>query len=1704
MPTIDDLAIELNGSSTDAEKAVQNVIDALKKLKTSLNIEFGSELTTSLNDLSGSLSNLNTTISGIDTKKVRDLGRALGSLSTNAGKLAGLSKFKIDTKGIQGAESAMERAFGHMSKEAKETATNLAKMYDIDPSKFEDLGKRVQSLYDSNGSSGARDDLIRFIDLYGDLEKELTYNAQKAKELQKIMSSGLAIPENLKRNVTPDQFKQIQGITGIKNFKYAKNAKSGELSQFDGPTGWAERADKIFGNYGINGKRFQDMTDASEGFLTAAEFLGKYKDQMETTSEAAEALTYHIHEIAQAIQQNNSAMSQMPKDNGWMEVSDSDADLFDLGSVESQASSLDTLASSIQNVAEVVEVNPFETISRGIESLNGLEVPDFSSIKMLADSVGKLSGENVTAAADAMPKIAQGIKNFDNVSIPNIDGVAKLASNLRSLGSKRIREAADALPKIFSSLSSMKSVTLPNTENIAEFAKAIAMLGRQGVEKAIANMPRLADAFNQMAAGLSKAPAISENTVRLAQAMGQLSGNALRTGNSMGHASKRLNLFNNMARNGIKSTGGLARTIGKIYATYWLLFRAFGKIKEAIDISSDLTEVQNVVDTVFGDARDKVQEFADSAIMSFGMSELSAKEFASRFQAMGSAMGITDKAAASANEYLSKTLEKTKRNVEGVTDSYKDLGKTSADMSINLSKLAADMGSFYNKDYAEVAEDLNAVYTGMTRPLRTYGLDLTQATLKEWAMTNGLNSNIEKMTQAQKTMLRYQYVMANMGHVMNDYAITANTWANVTRTIGEQFKKLGQLIGEGLINTFKPALIKFRDFLNGLIGLTEKTLNAIGKLLGWQVEIAEVGIEGAADGAEDLAGGLGDAADNAKKLNKQLAGFDRLNNLTTPSDGGGSGSGTGGASGGSGGKSQASGGGVTYKPYESEIDSWRGLGEAIADTISKELDSIKWENVYKKAEKFGQGLADFMNGLFSGEKGKKLFESLGSTIAGAVNTVMIAAKTWADELEWEKIGSNIKDGLVKFLKDWKPEIEGEAVGGIASGIASAVYSAVSDMSAWELLGDKIGTGIQALIDRLGKKDRQGNTFWENFFGSIASVANGLSKAIIKGVEAVNWDDLGHAIVKGIKKFVKTWRPDLTGIAIGKVANAIADTLYPILADKQTWKNLGKKIGSGINAFLKTVKWDKALGDITNALLGIATAIASALNEIDWGAVAKAVAKGIKGALKELADDPEGLYSLLEVAAVYFGLKAGMAIVKGMVASGGIGKGISTAAGGGTLKDTIGKSIAESLKGSYRNGTIMTNFAWSLGVTEMFVETKQNHDRLKNGDFFVGTEEEAENMVKAKEANNPLLKVADDMARLFKAYMDKKPFSADVTLALKKGTTDKLYKNTKKSWDKSAKDGLDAKVKENVSKEEIIRWWDSVNQKWIYGTKDKYLATHQKDVTTQEDVDGFFKKTQNYWGSTERTVSVKQVDSTTNADIGKWYDNTRKKWVYGTKAKYDSWLKVKQRDATTDKDISGWFSTTKSKWGTKKLGVGMTTSSTYKSDLNTGENSVWGKTKNAWGTKTLSVNLDTSDSALKTWWKKIGTWVNGHQITGSTPAVKAKGGSFFGGKWHNIPQYASGGLPSHGTMFMAGEAGAEVVGHVGGRTEVLNESQLASTMYSAVSSAMAQQNAILLKQNEYLSGILAKDYGISSRDIFNATRSEANSYFNRTGRPAFEG
>lgn len=267
--------------------------------------------------------------------------------------------------------------------------------------------------------------------------------------------------------------------------------------------------------------------------------------------------------------------------------------------------------------------------------------------------------------------------------------------------------------------------------------------------------------------------------------------------------------------------------------------------KSAVNMASQLQEVQNVVDTAFGNMAHKVEAFADTSIEKFGMSELTAKRTASTYMAMSKGMGIT--------------------------------GEAAADMALEITGLTGDMASFFNvsQDVADTA--LKSIWTGETEALKKFGVVMTQANLQQFAYSKGINKNISAMSQSELVMLRYKFVTEKLGLAQGDFAKTSGSWANQTRILSERWKEFLGLIGNALIQVLLPVV----QFLNKALELLINILKKIGEiytmLTGKTIEVAK-STNLAADSEFEFADGI-DAATKAAK--NALAPFDELNVLQT-------------------------------------------------------------------------------------------------------------------------------------------------------------------------------------------------------------------------------------------------------------------------------------------------------------------------------------------------------------------------------------------------------------------------------------------------------------------------------------------------------------------------------------------------------------------------------------------------------------------------------------------------------------------------------------------------------------------------------------------------------------------------------------------------------------------------------------------------------
>lgn len=208
----------------------------------------------------------------------------------------------------------------------------------------------------------------------------------------------------------------------------------------------------------------------------------------------------------------------------------------------------------------------------------------------------------------------------------------------------------------------------------------------------------------------------------------------------------------------------VAQAIGAAFATKKII--EFGKY--AVGVASDLSEVQNVVDTTFGEeGAQRINEWAMSAAEAFGESELQAKQFTSTIGAMFKSMGVGQK------------------DIE--------------EMSIGIAGLAGDMASFYNLDPTEAFEKLRAGISGETEPLKQLGINMNVVNLEAYAMAQGITTAYEEMSQAEQATLRYQYIMQATADAQGDFSKTSDSFANQTRILQLEMQTLAAEIGQDLM-----------------------------------------------------------------------------------------------------------------------------------------------------------------------------------------------------------------------------------------------------------------------------------------------------------------------------------------------------------------------------------------------------------------------------------------------------------------------------------------------------------------------------------------------------------------------------------------------------------------------------------------------------------------------------------------------------------------------------------------------------------------------------------------------------------------------------------------------------------------------------------------------------------------------------------------
>lgn len=254
--------------------------------------------------------------------------------------------------------------------------------------------------------------------------------------------------------------------------------------------------------------------------------------------------------------------------------------------------------------------------------------------------------------------------------------------------------------------------------------------------------------------------------------------------------------------NGLKAV-----TASAAFAKITQMLVQFGM--ESIEVASNLEEVQNVVDVTFGKAgAAKIEAWAKSATSQFGLTELQAKQYASTMGAMMKSAGMAE------DEIL--------------------------DMSMNMAGLAADMSSFYNIDFDTAFMKIRSGISGETEPLKQLGINMSETNLAAYAMAQGFENAYKDMSQSERLLVRYKYLMESAADAQGDFARTSDGYANTQRRITTYLETLKADVGAILLPMATQLANATADFLEMLTtkptdALTEAT-DEIGNAAGQATE----------------------------------------------------------------------------------------------------------------------------------------------------------------------------------------------------------------------------------------------------------------------------------------------------------------------------------------------------------------------------------------------------------------------------------------------------------------------------------------------------------------------------------------------------------------------------------------------------------------------------------------------------------------------------------------------------------------------------------------------------------------------------------------------------------------------------------------------------------------------------------------------------
>lgn len=717
------------------------------------------------------------------------------------------------------------------------------------------------------------------------------------------------------------------------------------------------------------------------------------------------------------------------------------------------------------------------------------------NIDKLATAISNLRTKgNVAKVCSSLDKLSASISALKSAST-GLDGLSKITSFMNGLANVDLTQSAKGIRSVANALNKISSVNLGNMDFSGLGSKMNSL--KNGLspissisDSSIKSLRGVSSAINSIAKIPNITKKLDSKTLddfaevckKVASAISPLASKLDKVGRSFSslpskiksavNSTTRFSSANQKASTSLSSLASQLETIKKRAAQLVSLKAIATYLANAVTKFNDFYEATDLFNNAMGELSGQATELINKMESLLGIDPTEAMTNIATIQSLATSFGL-----ASDKAYI---------------------------LSKNLTQLAYDESSYWNKDTATTFTAIASAISGELEPIRRLGVDLSQARLQQELLALGFNKQVSSLSQADKAVLRYIAIMKQTTNIQGNLAQTISSPANMVRILKSEISQLAKAVGQLLYPAFKAIL----PVLIAAVDLIKEFVVSLASVFGQKIEFTDFSktqkdIGGVSDAMDDAA----DATKAAAKAAKDYTmGFDELNIIDPSQNSGSSGSGGGDAT-----------GNLLGDVDLSQYDMFKDYAGSAVDEIKAKLKSL---DSFQIGTQIGEQLNKLMGMIYDAIHSVD-WVSLGTVFADGVNGLV-------DSVDWDLFGRLLADRFI---------IEFELLGGFLSRLDwTSVLNAFIDgfsgffheLSDWIATVDWTGVGKQ-LTDKLSDAfqnveiEKLARVLFNFITDSINAVADFLAGTdsyqlgqdlvdfAIRAVTSVDWAGLAQAI-----------------------------------------------------------------------------------------------------------------------------------------------------------------------------------------------------------------------------------------------------------------------------------------------------------------------------------------------------------------------------------------------------------------------------------------------------------------------------------------------------------------------------------------------------------------------------------------------------------------